>query len=117
MAREERKKTVLVLNSDKLGAGDDELGSLLIDNFLRTIAFEDNPPQEIVCYNAGVKLAAAGSTAIPFLEALAVKGADIVLCQTCVRYFHLEDRIAVGRIGDMKGIVSALQNADKTITI
>ena len=108
---------MLVLNSDRLGHGDDELGTLLIDNFLRTIAFGDDIPQEVVCYNGGVKLAAAGSTAIPFLEALTQKGADIVLCQTCVRYFGLEDRIAVGRIGDMRGIADALLNADKTITI
>lgn len=112
----EEKRTVLILNSDHLGRGDEELGSLLIDNFLRTLAFLDKPPQDVVCYNSGVKLAAAGSTAVPFLEALAKKGADIVLCGTCVHYFGLEERIVVGRIGDMRGIVNIMIGADKTIT-
>lgn len=112
----ERKRAVLILNSDLLGRGDEELGALLIDNFLRTLAFLDEPLQEIVCYNSGVKLAAAGSTAVPFLEALAKKGVDIVLCGTCVHYFGLEDRIVVGRISDMRNIVNILMDADKTIT-
>ncbi|MCL5257613.1 MAG: sulfurtransferase-like selenium metabolism protein YedF [Chloroflexi bacterium] len=112
-----RERTVLILNSDHLGRGDEELGTLLIDNFLRTLAFLDTPPQEIVCYNSGVKLAAAGSTAVPFLEALAKKGADIVLCGTCVHYFGLEERIVVGRIGDMRGIVNIVMEASKTITV
>ncbi len=80
------------------------------------MAFLDVPPDEILCYNSGVKLAVTGSTAIPFLEALAQKGTDIILCQTCVRYFNVEDRVVVGRIGDMRGIVNAVMSADKVIT-
>lgn len=110
------RRIVVLLNSDKLGRGDDELGSLLVDNFLRTLAFRDDPPQEIVCYNSAVKLAAAGSSAVPFLEALHSKGTDIILCGTCVSFFGLQEKIVVGRVGDMRSIVSALMEAGRVIT-
>jgi selenium metabolism protein YedF len=107
--------TVLVLDADTLGRGDDELGSILMVSLLRTIAFRDEVPGTVVCYNAGVKLAESGSAAVPMLETLAQKGSDIVLCGTCVNYFDLSDRLAIGRVGDMQGIVDTLIQAAKII--
>ncbi len=105
--------TVLVLDSATLGRGDDELGAQLMVNFLRTIAFRDDVPGTVVCYNSGVKLADQGSSAVPMLEVLSQKGSEIVLCGTCVNYFGLQDRLAIGRVGDMQAIVEALSRAGK----
>ncbi len=110
-----RRQTVLALTSQSLGRGNDELGRALAVNFLRTLAFRDDVPQTIVCYNEGVKLAEVGSPALPMLEALAQKGTDIVLCGTCVNYFQLQERLGVGRVGNMQGIVDALMAADSVI--
>jgi selenium metabolism protein YedF len=107
--------TVLVLDSATLGRGDDELGAQLMVNFLRTIAFRDGVPETVACYNGGVKLAEVGSPAVPMLEALSQKGSDIVLCGTCVSFFQLQDKLAIGRVGDMKGIVEALSTAGKVL--
>ena len=107
--------TVLAITSQGLGRGDEELGRNLAVNFLRTLAFGDDVPGIIVCYNEGVKLAEQGSPAVPMLEALVQKGTDVVLCGTCVKYFALADRVAVGRVGDMQGIVAALLAAEKVI--
>ncbi|MCL5108423.1 MAG: sulfurtransferase-like selenium metabolism protein YedF [Chloroflexi bacterium] len=109
------KNTVLALASRGLGRGDEELGRQLAVNFLRTLAFRDEVPGTIVCYNEGVKLAEQGSPALPMLEALVQKGAEIVLCGTCVNYFQLGERLGIGRVGDMQGIVAALAEADKII--
>lgn len=109
------ENTVLVLDSTTLGRGDDELGAQLMVNFLRTIAFRDDVPETVVCYNSGVKLAEQGSSAVPMLEALAQKGSEVVLCGTCVNYFGLQDRLAIGRVGDMMGIVEALSKARKVL--
>ena len=95
MEQPRAQDTVLVLDAATLGRGDDDLGSILMVSFLRTIAFRDEAPGTIVCYNAGVKLAEKGSAAVPMLETLAQKGADIVLCGTCVNYFNLSDRLAI----------------------
>ncbi|MHB1133547.1 MAG: DsrE family protein [Chloroflexota bacterium] len=108
-------RTVLALDGQGLGRGDDELGRALAINFLRTLAFRDDVPQTVVCYNEGVKLAETGSPAVPLLEALVQKGADVVLCGTCVNYFQLAARLAVGRVGDMQTIVAALAEADKVL--
>jgi len=114
---QQANETVLVLGAATLGRGDEELGALLMVNFLRTWAFRDKVPEMVLCYNTGVKLAEQGSPAVPMLEALAQKGADIVLCGTCVNYFQLSDRLAVGRVGDMKGIVDAIAKAFKVISV
>lgn len=109
------KRTVLALTARGLGRGNEELGQTLAVNFLRTIAFRDEVPELVVCYNEGVLLAEQGAAAVPMLEALARKGADIVLCGTCINYFGIGERIAVGRVGDMHGIVEALMTADKVL--
>lgn len=109
------QRVVLVLDGATLGRGNDDLGATLIVNFLRNIAFRDDVPESIVCYNTGVKLAEASSAALPMLQALAEKGSDIVLCGTCVDYFKLEGKLGVGRVGDMRGIVDSLMSADKVI--
>lgn len=81
--------TVLVLDAATLGRGDDDLGAQLIVNFLRTVAFRDEIPETVVCYNGGVKLAEQGSPALPMLEALVQKGSEILLCGTCVNFSSL----------------------------
>ena len=115
MERRPSPDTVLVLDSSTLGRGDEELGAQLMVNFLRTIAFRDGVPETVVCYNGGVKLAEHGSPAVPMLEVLSKKGAEIVLCGTCVNYFALQGRLAIGRVGDMQGIVEALSRAGKVL--
>lgn len=110
-----RDRVVLVLDGATLGRGNDDLGATLIVNFLRNVAFRDDVPETIVCYNTGVKLAEANSEALPMLQALAEKGVDILLCGTCVDHFKLEGRLGTGRIGDMRCIVDSLMTADKVI--
>jgi selenium metabolism protein YedF len=111
---ERPKRVVLVLDSDVLGSGDAELGAMLMPNFLRNIAFQD-PPETVLCYNRGVWLATKDSPALPFLEAIAEKGSEVVCCGTCVDFFKVKEQIAVGRIGDMRGIVDAINAADKVV--
>ena len=109
------EKVVLVLDRGTLGRDNDELGAMLIVNFLRNVAFRDDIPETVVCYNSGVKLAEENSASLPMLEALAEKGADIMLCGTCVDFFKLEGRLGAGRVGDMRSIVDSLMTADKVI--
>jgi selenium metabolism protein YedF len=108
-------KVVLAVTAQTLGRANEELGRQLAIGFLRTLAFRDDAPETVVCYNEGVLLAAEGSPAVPMLEALAQKGSDVILCGTCVNFFDLAGRTAVGRVGDMRGIVEALMQADKVL--
>jgi selenium metabolism protein YedF len=110
-------ETVVVLNSDSLGKGDDELGKRLLGAFLRKISVCEHLPNIIICYNSGVKLIAQGSMVLDVLDSLSLKGVEIIACGTCVDHYDLRNVIQVGRISDMTEIVSVMMKADKVITI
>jgi selenium metabolism protein YedF len=82
---------VVVINSDKMGAGSEELGARLLANFLKTLIGAEKKPQKLVLCNAGVKLAAKGSPVLESLHSLENLGVEIISCGTCVNFFGLAD--------------------------
>lgn len=110
------KKTI-VINSETFGRGDDELGKKLMAPFLRKLLIAEKKPERIIFYNAGVKLLAEGSPVLYELEELAAAGIELVGCGTCIGYFKLDDRIAVGRKSNMQEIVGYLTEADGVVTV
>jgi len=109
-------KTV-VINSETFGAGSDELGQQLMGSFLRKLWGLDNKPTAIIFYNSAVKLLAEGSNALEALDGLSEAGVDLIACGTCVSYFKLKDKMAVGRISDMTEIATTLLNSGTVITL
>ncbi|MFP4698356.1 MAG: sulfurtransferase-like selenium metabolism protein YedF [Eubacteriales bacterium] len=110
-------KTTIVINNESFGKGDMELGKKLMGSFLRKLWISDNLPDVIVCYNAGVKLLAKGSTVLDALDGLYTKGVEIIGCGTCISYYDLGNSIEVGRKTDMEEIVSIMMSSDKVITV
>lgn len=108
-------KTVAFISSDAMGNGSDELGRLLMKNFLFTLTELEAAPDVLLFVNAGVKLTTDGSDALEALEKLACMGADIASCGLCLDYFHLKDKLAVGRVTNMLDIAETLQKAGRTI--
>jgi selenium metabolism protein YedF len=106
---------VVVLADSRMGRGDDTLGDVLIRAFVHTLAQLDPPPDRIVCYNAGVKLAAEGAPTLEDLQQLASGGADILVCGTCTNYFGLTGRIAAGRISNMYDILETMAGAGRLV--
>jgi hypothetical protein len=51
------------------------------------------------------------------MDALFKRGVDIIACGTCVAYYHLNDKIAVGRVSNMQEIASILLDSERVITI
>ena len=107
----------IVINSEALGRDSDELGEQLMGSFLRKLLTLPNKPDAIVFYNSGVKLAAQKSPVMDTLEALFKVGVDILACGTCVTYYQLHNKIAVGRVTDMQEIASILMEAESAITV
>jgi selenium metabolism protein YedF len=107
----------LVIRSEFLGSGSDELGERLMGSFLRKLWAEDAKPATIIFYNSGVKLVAEGSTVLDALTELHAAGVDLVACGTCAGYFEIKDSVRVGRISDMREIVSLLMNSESVITV
>ncbi|MDD5094339.1 MAG: sulfurtransferase-like selenium metabolism protein YedF [Dehalococcoidia bacterium] len=109
--------TVLLIGSDTFGRGSDELGQLLMRSFLHTLNETSTLPDRIICLNSGAKLVVEGSQVLDDLCALSEKGIEILACGTCLGYYEIKDKVAVGRISNMYDIASALLGAGKIIEL
>jgi selenium metabolism protein YedF len=112
-----RQRTVVFITSATLGQGDDSLGAKLMFNFLSTLPELEGDLWRIVLVNGGVKLAALDSPALDKLERLAGSGVSILVCGTCLEFFGLLDKKAVGETTNMLDVVTSLQLATKVIQI
>ena len=110
-------KTVVFIAADVMGSGSDELGHILLKNFLFTLTELDPVPDSILFVNAGVKLTSKGSEVIDALEKLACSGTDVASCGLCLDYFHLKEQLAVGRVTNMLDIAETLRTAGRTIRL
>ena len=119
---EEGKKTknndfVIVITSDKLGAGEDKLGQLLMKTYTYTLTETKPYPKAVIFINSGVKLAVEGSEALENIQKLAKLDIEIISCGTCLDYYNIKDKLEVGIIGNMYTIVEYMNNAAKVINI
>lgn len=108
---------VLVIATDSVGKGDDELGKILMRAFMHTFLEVKPSPNTIIFMNNGVKLAVAGSPVLEDLQELSNNGIEILVCGTCLNYFGLTDKIAVGTISNAYSIAEAMLQADKVINL
>jgi len=102
----------LVIQTESLGQGAQELGRLLITQFLSTLAANETLPERIILLNAGVKLACEGSESTAALKDLAGRGVDILACGTCLNHFGLSGRLAVGRLTNAYEVLNLLLQGD-----
>jgi len=106
---------VVIISSDALGQGDNELGKYLMKSFIYALTQMDNLPNTLIFYNKGVLLCADNSEFLPDLKSLSDAGVSIQSCGLCVEYFGLEDRIAIGQITNMYSIIDLMQKASSVI--
>ena len=112
------KKTVFVFASYGMGQTDNaELKIKLAKKFLALIAEADPLPAQICFYTDGVKLCVTGSPVLDELRTLAAKGVELVLCSTCLETFGSRDQVAIGVVGGMGDIITAMTNADNTVAL
>lgn len=109
--------TVLLISSDQMGRGEAELGTILIRAFFHTLTESQALPQMIIFYNSGVKLVVEGSPILDDVRALEGQGVEILACGTCLGYFNLKERLAVGSVSNMYAIVETLLSAGRVLTI
>lgn len=103
--------------SDTYGSGDEELGRVLMRNFLYSLARAAEKPAAVMLANGGVRLACEGAESLDELRLLAEHGVAIKACGTCVDYLKLTDKLAVGEVGNMQGAVDAMLGQDDVVTI
>ncbi len=112
----ELRKILVLVGTDRLGTGDDELGRKLIVNFINTLKEMGRELWCLVLLNGGVKLAVAGSEVLPSLQELEENGVMVLVCGTCLNHFQLLEQKKVGETTNMLDIVTHMQLADKIIS-
>lgn len=113
--RETGAPLVIVLSSDRLGRGNDELGEVLMRSFVHTLLSLEPRPAKIILYNTGVRLAGRESAVIDDLRELEAAGVALFVCGTCVNYFDLKERLGAGIVSNMYDIAAAMTGAGKLV--
>ena len=108
---------VLVVPADKMGRGETELGQILVRSFFHALGEIEPQPQILVFYNTGVKLACDGSPVLDDLCALEGQGVEMLVCGTCLGYFELKEKLAVGTVSNMYDIAETMLRAGKVVTL
>ncbi|MFH2058004.1 MAG: sulfurtransferase-like selenium metabolism protein YedF [Pseudomonadota bacterium] len=111
------KKIMVMCATDRMGTGDDDLGRKLMVNFLRTLKEMGEDLWQLVFVNNGVKLTIDDSEVLTDLVAYEKEGLKILVCGTCLNHFNLLERKKVGETTNMLDIVTAMQVADKVISV
>lgn len=114
---ENEKNLVIVVGSDKLGTGDDNLGNVLMKSYIYALTESETKPKTILFLNGGVKLTTEGSEVLESLKSLESKGVEILSCGTCLDFYGLKDKLTIGNITNMYTIVEKMNSAEKTIRI
>jgi len=107
----------LVVSSDRMGRGPEELGDVLIRAFFHTLGEVEPRPDTIIFFNDGVKLTVGGSPVLGDLQALAESGVEILACGTCLDYFGLKEKVVVAEVSNMYTIAEAMLRAGKVLTL
>jgi selenium metabolism protein YedF len=110
-----KSNLVIAFTSDKMGEGNDELGRLLMANFVKAIKDLDELPSKMVFYNKGVELGKDDSPVIEHLRELERMGVELFLCATCAKFYSLEEKIHIGQLSNMFEIVQIMASAGNVI--
>ncbi|HIE29816.1 TPA: sulfurtransferase-like selenium metabolism protein YedF [Candidatus Poribacteria bacterium] len=108
---------VVLISSDTIGRGSEELGGILMRAFMHTFTEVEPMPQSMIFINSGVKLVIEDSIVLEDLQALAGGGIQILVCGTCLDYFKLKDKVAVGEISNAYTILETLLQAGKVVRL
>lgn len=109
------KNTVVVIASDRMGEGNDELGKVLVKGFIFAVTQLDELPKTMLFYNGGATLTTEGSDSLADLQLLEEQGVEILTCGTCLDYYGLKEKLCVGNVTNMYTIVETMHAADQII--
>lgn len=106
---------VIAVSSDIMGNGDDELGRTLLKSFLYVVSEQETLPKAIVFYNSGVNATIEGSDCVEDLKIMEEQGVELLICGTCLSFFDVKEKVAVGKVSNMYSIVETLESSSKVI--
>ena len=108
---------IVVIDSEFMGRGDEQLGANLLKSFIYTLASSEELPTKIIMYNSGVKLAIDGSAVLTDLKKLQNVGVEIFVNDMSLEYYGLKDKLAVGKLISMSDLIKMQVEARKIIKL
>lgn len=112
----EKARNVYFITTNSLGQGSPDLGEVLMKSLMTTLT-QQEPPAALLLLNTGVYLAIEGSHVLDHLQSLAGRGTEILVCGTCLNYYKVNNKLAVGTVSNMLEINIWLAGPYKVITI
>lgn len=112
---QEDSSYVVAFQRDHMGDGDMELGKTLLKAFINTLPEADRRPETLIFLNAGVFMVTDSSPVLETLRKLEGAGTKIIACGTCLDFYQLKEKLAVGRISNMYEILETLSKTPKVI--
>ena len=106
---------VVVIHTNVMGHGDDKLGHQLLKGCIYAISQLERLPRTMLFYNGGAQLTCEGSESLEDLRSLESRGVEILTCGTCLNFYGLTEKLAVGSVTNMYTIVEKLSGASKII--
>jgi selenium metabolism protein YedF len=107
-----KKNTVAVISSKTMGEGSEELGTALMKGFLYALSQQEELPSTVLFYNGGASITCEGSVSLEDLKSMEAQGVEILTCGTCLNFYGLTDKLAVGQVTNMYTIVEKMNGAD-----
>ncbi len=111
------QKILVILSSQQIGKGDDELGQKLMINFVKTLKEMGKDLWRLVLLNHGVKFSTKESKILEELTELDASGVSILVCGACLTHLGLMDAKVIGETTNMLDVVTSMQLADKVINL
>ena len=110
-----RKGLLVVLSANVMGTGDPKLGASLMKAFVFALTKQDQLPDTVLCYNTGAYLTCEGADTLEDLKLLEAEGVTVLTCGTCLDFYGLKEKLAVGGVTNMYDIVERMEKAAQTV--
>ena len=86
-------------------------------SYLFALSESSNLPTNLVFLNGGVKLVVEESPCLESIEKLSKEGVNILSCGTCLDFYGLKEKLAIGDITNMYTIVELMNKSQNTIKL
>ncbi|MCQ2561524.1 MAG: sulfurtransferase-like selenium metabolism protein YedF [Clostridia bacterium] len=107
--------TVVVVSDKSMGGGSEELGAILMKGFIYAISQRETLPDTILFYNGGANYTCEGSPSLEDLKYMESQGTTILTCGTCLDFYGLKEKLAVGGVTNMYDIADRVMSAGKVV--
>lgn len=111
----DKGNTVVVFEGSVMGKGDEKLGTALMKSFIFALTQLPELPKTLLFYNGGAKLTVEDSPVLEDLKKMEEEGVEILTCGTCLNYYGLTEKLAVGSVTNMYVIVEKLAEAGRIV--